>query len=115
TMRVGQKKCGRCRTYYVHNVHDNKEDAAALLGEIDARVLRLIEYLEDRYSNRYWPADPAKGGRIDVVTGSELFDVSDPLGRGGSNWREYLQDRISQLTERYSNGRMYELSPHNIQ
>lgn len=109
TIRMGEKLCEHCRTYYVHREHNDKKDAAALLGEIDARVLRLIEYLE-KYTNKHVPADPAKSGRIDIIAGSELFNPSANILQ-----REYLQDRIAQLTERYSSGRMYELSPHNIQ
>ncbi|MEM3062229.1 MAG: hypothetical protein QW303_01595 [Nitrososphaerota archaeon] len=97
------KPCKTCASYNVHREHG--KEAAFLLAEIDTRIMKLIDHLDNKYNKKFIPPDPEKSGRIDIIPISEFF---------GEKNKEYIQDRIMQLIENYNNGNLYELSPHNI-
>jgi predicted metal-dependent hydrolase len=107
--------------YKVHNAHSDVKAAAALMANINSRNEKLINFLQEKYSNTSPKIlyDPNKNNRIDVISGTEMYahgdinahDVVEQL-RSPLN-REYLQERIAQLVRNYSPSRIYEISPKN--
>jgi hypothetical protein len=112
--------CATCETYQVHQAHDGAKEAAKLLAEINKRNETLISYLEKKYiTTPSTPQlDPTKNNRIDVIPGTEMYSetggASEVIGllRNPMN-REYLQERITQLTNNYNSKYIYEISPRN--
>jgi hypothetical protein len=109
-----------CEYYYVHREHDDAAAAASLMNEITRRNEVLIEYITSKYDKSgVSGVDPDKGGRIDVVAGSELYPSEvnwEELQNSqvaGVSIREYLHERIHQLMTHYSQNRLYEISPLN--
>jgi hypothetical protein len=113
--------CIDCETYQVHKAHvleaDGADAAAKILKEINKRNQTLIAFLEKKYmKTASVQLDPTKNNRIDVISGSELYesggsDVAELL-RNPIN-REYIQERVVQLLQNYDSKQMYEISPKN--
>jgi len=107
---------GQCENYNVHNHHSDKEQAAAIMDEITRRNRRLIEHLENKYLRvNFAGMNPDKSDAIDVINGSELFqlDANNIADIKNVSEHEYLQERINQLIKNYNPDKIYEISPLN--
>src|SRR5208282_1419694 len=106
--------------YQVHRAHSDTQGAAQLLAEINVRSETLITHLRGKYMNSdpSVSMDPTKNNRIDIIPGTSMYSESD-LGNdvvellSNPMHKEYLQERIVQLTHNYSPSRIYEISPLN--
>jgi predicted metal-dependent hydrolase len=106
--------CNTCETYNVHREHNDSSAAAGILEEVTKRNKMLIEHLRQKYhkADSSDNMDPTKNNRIDIVPGSELFNLhADDLRKVAS--KEYLQERIEQLLNNYNSDKIYEISPLN--
>ena len=106
--------------YQVHRAHSDTQGAAQLLAEINSRNETLIAHLREKYMNSSPSVsmDPTKNNRIDIIPGTSMYsesDLSNDIVELLSNpvHKEYLQERIGQLTTNYSPSRIYEISPLN--
>lgn len=103
---------GSCDRFKVHKLHDYKE-AIGLMTEINHRNKKFIEYLQNKYVTEFKGGiDPSKGGRIDIIPGSELY-TQFAGNLDNQNTLDYLQERIEQLLKNYNSDRVYEISPLN--
>lgn len=96
------KACDKCEEYNVHRSHGDQKTAAEIMQQVTKRNHILIEYLRNKYlNNQFIPGvDPTKGNRIDVIPQAEMTN-------------EYIQERISQLINKYDPDSVYEISPLN--
>lgn len=104
-----------CSTYNVHNLHQNKEGAAKLMETITNRVDILMNHLLEKYGNaRFNSIDPDKSNRIDVIpsiiSGNDFIEGATDKEIAN---KEYMEERVMQLFERYNKEAIYEISPLN--
>jgi hypothetical protein len=87
------------------------------MAELTRRNKILIEHLKQKYLNPKVAdgIDPNKNNRIDIVGGSELFNLDEhKINSLKSAFEmEYIQDRIEQLVNNYDPNDIYEISPYN--
>jgi hypothetical protein len=103
--------------YKVHRAHSDSMAAARLLSEINKRNETLISQLQKKYISSIVQSstDNMKNNRIDVIPATEMYSASHDVVElmNSPRYKEYLQERILQLTHNYSSKRMYEISPLN--
>lgn len=110
--------CSTCEKYNVHRFHSDQEQAAEILQEVSKRNATLIEHLRNKYMNNHFDPgiDPVRNNHIDIIPESEFYPT---LGSSELNQiqniteNEYIQERISQLLQRYNSNDIYEISPLN--
>src|SRR5690242_13768680 len=105
---------GSCEYYNIHNLHKNRKEAAELMNKITTNTDILMEHLLQKYiPKQYNPSiDPNKEGRIDVIPIAEAYSGGD-VDESNVSSREYMQERVKQLFERYNKDAIYEISPLN--
>lgn len=102
---------GKCEHYRVHNAHNDQKGAANLMKKITLNNTKLIEHLQKKYNPQPRTYDPSHKNVIDVIPTSEFFIEKSTFS---GEEREYLIQRIIQLSENYDEERIREISPLNL-
>jgi WLM domain-containing protein len=105
---------GGCTYYNVHNTHKDQKEAAMLMDNITGRIDILMNHLLHKYGSKsYNPSlDPNKEGRIDIIPMADAY-ADGATDESFTRNQEYMQERITQLFERYDKESIFEISPKN--
>lgn len=108
--------CPGCASYPVHNEHEDKAAAAALMGKIVTRCERLTHYLKATYEPSPQRSEPDSDGRIDIVpiiADVTIGETNSAIPDGDRVTSEQIRERVRQLLQNFNPHDIREISPLN--